>query len=97
MDAMDARRRLAEQRRQDADEVRRQLQAERARKEQAEEVATRELRERHDAVLGQRWNPLGRLADTADSEEVDADSGSENPRLEIRQGLKAKSRGWSGR
>jgi len=98
MDAMDARRRLAEQRRQEADEVRRQLQAERERKEQAEEVATRELRERHDTVLGQRWNPLlGRPAVTADSEEVAAGSGSENPRLEIRQGLKAKSREWSGR
>lgn len=106
--AAGARQRLTELRRQDAEAVRQQLQAERTRGECESRAFRAEVRQRHDATMAQRVDPLPLLgwAGTEDGESWSGErpehgnDGRHPPaslQQEIRHELIAKSRGWSAR
>ena len=72
---------VEEKRRQEADTVRRQIQLAQERKKLSEEHLEKEMRERREAKVHERYDP--------------SDTRLNEVRVELRQSLKARSRAWT--
>ena len=79
-----------------AEEVRQQLRVELERQRQMSEDIRREIKQRHDAVIGQRFNPDNPEDLIMSQVEVlrDGSGGSPIGRLDVRERLKSKSQRW---